>query len=110
MKKIKKIIIFSTLLFLVTCSNKKDKVDSVNQQKCIKVYTELIKLSERIPLQSQQYCDSAETIFTKYNFTRQDLHSCVTYYNNKPKRWETFFQAAYDTLKPNNSDNTNKPQ
>ncbi|MFO7889538.1 MAG: DUF4296 domain-containing protein [bacterium] len=100
---IKNLIIVSTLLLLFTCS-KKNNVDSITRQKCIKVYTELIKLSEHIPLQSQQYCDSAKKIFTKYNFTKQDFHSCVVYYNHDPKRWETFFQTAYDTLNPNNSD------
>jgi len=105
MKKIYKIIIVSILLlFFFACSKENNKVDSENQHKFIKVYTELIKLSERIPLQTPEYSDSAKKILTKYNFTKKDLKSCASYYNQHPKRWETFFQAAYDTLKPKDSD------
>ncbi len=105
MKKMNKIIIASILLlFLFACSKEKNKIDSENQQKFVKVYTELIKLSERIPLQTPEYSDSAKKIFTKYNFTKKDFNSCVSCHNQKPKRWETFFQAAYDTLKPKGSD------
>jgi len=105
MIKINKIIIASILLlFLFACSKEKNNIDSKNQQKFINVYTELIKLSERVPLHTPEYSDSAKKIFTKYNFTKKDFNSCVSYYNQKPKRWETFFQAAYDTLKSNNSE------
>lgn len=105
MKKSIKIIILCILSFIFSCAKEKNKADSVNQQKFIKVYTELIKLSEHFPSQSQEYQDSASKILTKFNFTKKDFLNHLSYYNQNPGRWENFFQAAYDTLKQNNSEN-----
>ncbi len=104
MKKPKKIIIVSILLFLFSCVKEKNNVHSENQQKFIEVYTELIKLSEQFPQQSPGYLDSSKKILAKYNFTKKDFEYCVSYYNKNPKRWVTFFQAAYDTLEQEKPD------
>ncbi len=104
MRDPKKIIILSILLFLFACAKEKSKVDPVNKQKFIKVYTELIKLSEHFPPPSPEYLDSANKIFKKYNFTKKDFQTYLSYYNQKPSRWEDFFQSTYDTLKQINPD------
>jgi hypothetical protein len=103
MKSSKKIIILSILLLFCVCSKEKNKVDPVNKQKFIKVYTELIKLSEHLPPQTPEYLDSATKIFNKYNFTKKEFQTHLSYYNQKPSRWEDFFQTVYDTLKQTNS-------
>ncbi len=69
-----------------------------NQEKLIQVYVELSKLQEKHPIHDFTYLDSSRIILEKYNFTEEEYNNSLSYLNEKPERWLTFYQKVLDQL------------
>lgn len=64
----------------------------------IQVYVELAKLQERLPLQDSAFLDSSRTILEKYNLTEEEYNDALSYFNEEPERWQTFYEKVLEHL------------
>jgi len=93
--------IFLGLLFLlfINCAKKENFSLPPHEKRFAKVYTELLKLKEQFPSDSTAFIDSSRTVLQKYGFTHEEYKQSLAYFNEKPERWEAFYQEVLRQLK-----------
>ncbi len=94
----KYLILFVLALNLTACHQNKNATSLNNQEKLIQVYVELAKLQERLPLQDSAFLDSSRTILEKYNLTEEEYNDALSYFNEEPERWQTFYEKVLEHL------------
>lgn len=92
------LLILSALLFL-NCRKQETLPFTSKNERFLQVYAELQKLRKNIPPQYPTFLDSARTILQKYNFTKEEYERILSYLNEKPERWEAFYQEVLERLK-----------
>lgn len=86
------------MLCFISCRQNEDPDTLDNQEKLIQVYVELIKLQERFPIQYPAYIDSSRQILQSYHFTKEEYNQALSYFNEKPERWHTFYQKVLEQI------------
>lgn len=89
MKNIYHILTLSLVIF-ISCEEK----PSIEENKFVKVYAELISVPDSISVDSTKYFDYKQKIFSEFNLTENDYEQTVEFYNKDPKRWEDFFNKV----------------
>ena len=88
-------------LFIASCS--KDRI--LDEDKFVKVYTDLVIANDTIPEKTANFDSVKQAVFNKYGITAGQYDSTVNYYNKNVERWQNFFKAAtayIDTLMKKN--------
>ena len=95
-------IIWITTLLCIILFLECVKYDSLSRnekhEQFIIVYSKLLVLKEQIP-DTQAYIDSSHALLQQYNFTQGDYEKILAYYNEKPERWEAFYNVVLEKLK-----------
>ncbi len=94
--------IFAVLLFfflLIDCAKKENFSLPPHEKKFAKIYTELLKLKQKFSTDSTAFTDSSRAILQKYHFTYEEYKQSLTYFNEKPERWEAFYKEVLKELK-----------
>lgn len=94
----KYLFLFLSILNLTTCNRNGDSTSLNNQEKLIQVYITLTKLQERLPVQDPAFLDSSRAILEHYHFTEEEYNQSLSYFNEKPERWQTFYQEVLKQL------------
>ncbi|MGQ9798016.1 MAG: DUF4296 domain-containing protein [Ignavibacterium sp.] len=89
MKKIYHILTLSLVIF-ISCEEK----PSVEEDKFVKVYVELISAPDSISVDSTKFFDYKKKVFSNFNLTEKDYEQTVKFYNKDPKRWGDFFNKV----------------
>ncbi len=77
------------LLFTIAgCSN--DRI--LDENKFVKVYTDLVIAHDTIPEKTVSFDSVKQTIFNKYGITAGQYDSTVIYYNKNVNRWQNFLK------------------
>ena len=103
MKKLNFYILSISFLsfFIVSCTN--DRI--LDEDKFVKVYTDLVIAHDTIPEKSANFDSVKQTVFNKYGISAGQYDSTVNYYSKNVERWQDFFKTAtayIDTLKKKN--------
>ncbi len=78
---------FSLLFILSSCSDNK----VINEDKFVKVYSDLIIAQDTIPNNSAAFNSVKKKIFARYNITSEDYKNTIEYYNKNYEKWKSFF-------------------
>lgn len=89
MKSIYHILILSLIIF-ISC----EENPSIEENKFVKVYAELISAPDSIAVDSTKFFDYKKKVFSDFNLTEKDYEQTVEFYNKDPKRWENFFNKV----------------
>lgn len=65
----------------------------VNEDKFIKVYTDLV-IAQDTSERSLPLYEIKKIVFAKNRITEQDYNHTLRFYNENPGKWETFFDKA----------------
>jgi hypothetical protein len=84
MKRVLILFLFFVLLIASGCRSK----ERLNEETFVNVYTDLV-IAEDTAAAGK---DFKKLVFNKYNITEQTYNNTVAYYNDKPEKWEKFFQ------------------
>ena len=96
---IRKCLILSLcLLDFIYCNKNTDSTSLKNQEQFVQVYVELVKLQDRISVQYPSFLDSSRAILGKYHFTEEEYNRSLSYLNEKPERWQTFYEKVLEQL------------
>jgi hypothetical protein len=95
-------LILFTALTAAGCGAKKNRLPP-HAVKFARVYAELAKMRERIPLSSPAYPDSARVLLKKYGYLPADFQKSCDYFNEKPERWALFYGEVRKILQANKS-------
>jgi hypothetical protein len=95
--------IFSVLFFLIISIGLQSckKSPSIDENKFVKLYTEMIFMQDTSSLSQLAIKDS---VLKKFSVKEFDYVNTVKFYNDDPERWQRFFDStlAYmERLKPN---------
>ena len=91
------------LLFLFLFSHffchrdKKPELTS-REKRLVQIYVQLLKLREDYPLSHPTYLDSSLSILQKHHFTKGEYDSLLSFLNEKPQRWEAFYQEVLEKM------------
>lgn len=91
--------IFFPLLFAVIfaasgCSSKK----IIDQDKFVKIYADLIIAQDTTNAAVKNNNTLKEEILKRYNVTDSEYKETVSYYNQNPKEWQTFFNKVIEYI------------
>lgn len=92
-----------TFLILLISSCSKDKI--LDEDKFVKVYTDLVIAHDTIPEGTANFDSVKQAIFKKHGINSGQYDSTIRYYNQDVERWKSFFNTAtayIDTLKSKN--------
>jgi len=90
MKRI--LVLFLFLLSLVVCGCKsKERLD---EDTFVNVYTDLIIAEDTVDVSK----NFKNEIFKKYNISEKTYTNTVNYYNDKPEKWQKFFEKVEDKV------------
>ena len=99
-----KVIVFILCILVIAGCTQKDSTkfpDTVTR--FVQVYVELVMLEDRLTTQHSAWLDSSKIILRKLHFTKQDYDFSVVFLNEKPERWEIFYQEVQKQLRDNNT-------
>jgi len=97
------------ILLFAGCSPKKESSIPKKYQQLVEIYTELYLLKNLTTINDSTYADSAQIILDQFGFTQNEYEKALSYFNDKPERWELFYQKVLDNLKTKTtSDSTTK--
>ncbi|MFZ0455447.1 MAG: DUF4296 domain-containing protein [Ignavibacteriaceae bacterium] len=88
-------------LFIISCS--KNKI--LDEDKFVKVYTDLVIAHDTIPGKTASFDSVKYAVFNKYGISAGQYDTTVDYYNKDVERWQSFFKTAtayIDTLRGKN--------
>lgn len=97
------IIIFRSILFLsliilfFACNDK----PPVEEKMFIKIYSEMIFMQDTSFLSQSEI---KSKVLRRFKISKTDFDATIKYYNNKPERWQKFFDSTIvyiDRLNPN---------
>lgn len=86
MKRLLILYLFSILLVVSGCWSK----ERLSEDTFVNVYTDLVITEDTIAAGK----DFKKVVFGRYNITEQTYNNTVAYYNEKPEKWEKFFQKV----------------
>lgn len=89
MKNIYHILTLSLIIF-ISCEEK----PSIEENKFVKVYAELISAPDSISVDSTKFFNYKKKVFSDFNLTEKDYEQTLEFYNKDPKRWEDFFNKV----------------
>lgn len=89
MKNIYHILTLSLIIF-ISCEEK----PSIEENKFVKVYAELISAPDSISVDSTKFFNYKKKVFSDFNLTEKDYEQTFEFYNKDPKRWEDFFNKV----------------
>jgi len=95
------------LLITIFYCTKNDKLPH-DQEHLINAYIKLSQLHARHPSDSSVVSDSSSLILSKYNLTKEEFKRAIDFYNQKPERWEKFYQEVSRRLQSKKYKNFNK--
>lgn len=81
------LIVFS---FLISCSDE----SPIEEEKFVKIYTDVLILQDTTFTSSDSLKILKEEIFTKYGIDSSKYLNSINFYNEEPKRWDTFFNKV----------------
>lgn len=99
MKFISQIFLSLFILIIIFSGCSQDK--TINEDKFVKIYTDLVIAQDTIPNISS-FNKAKNKIFERYNISSNDYENTIEYYNNDSERWKVFFAkvtAHIDSLK-----------
>ncbi len=83
----------------ITCrSSKLDKPSKSQREHYLKAYVEILLLQKNFANQTAVIQDSTEKILETHQLTQLNIDKIVAYYDEKPKRWNRFFNKALELL------------
>ena len=85
----KRLLFFYFLFILLIVTGCRSKT-RLNEDTFVNVYTDLVIAEDTITAGR----DFKKLVFGKYNITEQTYNNTVAYYNEKPEKWEKFFQKV----------------
>ena len=91
------------LILIVRCQKTEEQSASENRERFIRVYVELQKLKQHHTPAHSVLLDSSRAIIEKYGFTREEYEQVFAYFNEKPERWEAFYNEVLERLERDNS-------
>lgn len=92
------LVLFLCLLGFVSCNKNTDSTSLKNQEQFVQVYVELLKLQDSISVQQPSFLDSSRAILQKYHFTEEEYNRSLSYFDEKPERWQLFYQKVLEQL------------
>lgn len=95
-------LILFTALTAAGCGGNKNRIPR-HAMKFARVYAELARMRERIPLSNTAYPDSARVLLKKFDYTPADFQKSCDYFNEKPERWARFYREVQKILQANKS-------
>ena len=91
----RKIIFTLCVLLSITCqSSKSEKPSKSQREHFCKAYLEILLLQQNFTDQMTVIQDSTEKILEFHQLTQPDIEKIIAYYDEKPKRWNRFFNKA----------------
>jgi hypothetical protein len=102
--RLKYIFVAFIIIFFSSCQRRTNPPLSQEQKRFVQVYVQLLQVRERLTPQHPALIDSCKAILEKYHFTKEEYDKHLTYFNEKPERWEAFFKEALEQLKTSKSD------
>ena len=98
MKNIFQIIVLFLTFTLLSCTQKIESSVPKKHTRLVDIYVELYILQNQSILSDSMYADSAEIILNRFGFTQDEYQKALTYFNDKPERWELFYKEVLDKL------------
>jgi hypothetical protein len=96
------LLMLFTALTAVGCGGNKNRLPR-HGMKFARVYADLARMRERIPLSNTAYPDSARVLLKKVNYTPEDFQKSCDYFNETPERWALFYREVQKILQANKS-------
>ncbi len=87
MNKFLIILFFLIPILFLSCENS----PPIEQRKLIKIYSAMLFLQDTTSLSQSEIKDIT---LKKFNVSSDDYDKTVTYYNQDPKRWQSFFDSV----------------
>ena len=97
----KTVFILCVCCFITCRPSKSEKPLKLQREHFLKAYVEILLLQQNCANQTAVIQDSTKKILETHQLTQQHIEKIITYYDEKPKRWNRFFNKALELLETN---------
>ena len=91
-------MLLTILMLMIRCQKTEERSVSENRERFIRVYVELQHLKKYYTATDSVLLDSSRAIIDKHGFTREEYEQTLAYFNEKPERWEAFYNDVLQRL------------
>jgi len=98
LKRTSVFVLLTILMLMIRCQKTEERTASENRERFIRVYVELQHLKKHHTATDSVLLDSSRAIIDKYGFTREEYEHILAYFNEKPERWEAFYNDVLQQL------------
>ena len=91
------------LMLIARCQRTEERSVSETRERFIRVYVELQNLKQYHTVTDSVLLDSSRAIIDKHGFTREEYEHMLAYFNEKPERWEAFYNEVLERLERANA-------
>lgn len=78
----------------LSCQNEKKSTLNGAPKKLVPIYVDLLEIQQNHPPSDPAYLDSCRVVFSRYNVSQSDYDQILKELNQKPERWELFYQEV----------------
>lgn len=87
------------ICFFISCQSTESVRPSRSQREhFVRAYVAILILQHNYFNQTAVIQDSTEKILEMHQLTQNDIEKIITYYDEKPRRWNRFFSKALELL------------